>query len=206
MLPDDDTKVWLAAVHRRDAQALGKLAAQLEPGLLYLLRGKFYLALHQGWLHSHDLLAGLQEGLLAFWKEPGRVASVSELRGWLYRCASNYLISLLRKNQSYRNTVSDEELADDAGANPIEPAVDEVDETTPLQCLIHSENRKAIADCLSQLPSELEQTVLHGWVGGMSGKEIAATLEIPEGTVKSRFNRARQALQQCLRGKGIGRP
>ena len=64
MLHDNDTKVLLAAIHRRDAQALGKLAAWLEPGLLHLLRGKFYLALHHGWLHPHDLLAGLQEGLL----------------------------------------------------------------------------------------------------------------------------------------------
>ena len=59
-----------------------------------------------------------------------------------------------------------------------------------------------VADAVARLPSE-ERDVLLLFVWEELGyQEIAAALDIPVGTVRSRLNRARERLRPFLRGPG----
>jgi RNA polymerase sigma-70 factor (ECF subfamily) len=54
---------------------------------------------------------------------------------------------------------------------------------------------------VNRLPDELRLPLLMMAVDGMTTPEIAAVLEIPEGTVKSRIFHARKRLKERLRRK-----
>ena len=57
------------------------------------------------------------------------------------------------------------------------------------------ETKRMIMDLVDALPPEQRMCVLFYYYAGMSVKEIAQTLEISEGTVKSRLNYARKAVK-----------
>lgn len=55
-----------------------------------------------------------------------------------------------------------------------------------------------IRDALRELPVDLQMVVeLHFWEG-LSTREIAEIIEVPQGTVKSRIRRAKEALETAL--------
>ncbi len=56
----------------------------------------------------------------------------------------------------------------------------------------------AVADALGRLPDKLRAVVVLSEIEGFSYEEIAAQLEIPVGTVKSRLSRAREELKRLL--------
>lgn len=57
-----------------------------------------------------------------------------------------------------------------------------------------------VHDTLDQIPYELRQVVELQYWGEQSATEIAASLGVPVGTVKSRLRRAREALRRELKG------
>lgn len=63
---------------------------------------------------------------------------------------------------------------------------------------------KHIAAALRRVPEEQRTVLLLRELEGMSYAEIAASLDIPAGTVASRLNHARAALKDALIERGIG--
>lgn len=57
-------------------------------------------------------------------------------------------------------------------------------------------DRALLARLLAALPEELRQTLLLSAIEGMSGAEVAATLAVPEATVRTRLHRARGELRR----------
>ena len=57
----------------------------------------------------------------------------------------------------------------------------------------------ALVTALAQLPHDLRLTAVLHYVADLSTTQVAAELDIPEGTVKSRLSRARAALAELLR-------
>ena len=62
------------------------------------------------------------------------------------------------------------------------------------------EAQARVQEALLRLPPDLRMATVLYDIEGLSYKEIAATLNIPEGTVKSRIHRARSALRERLKG------
>jgi RNA polymerase sigma-70 factor (ECF subfamily) len=108
------------------------------------------------------------------------------ISAWLFITARNRCISELRKKN--RRTVSTDELR-------TLPA----DAYNPEQSASEEERIAAIHSALEQLPEPFRQTILQS-LQGDSADEIARTLHISPGTVKSRLSRARQKMKLLLHG------
>jgi RNA polymerase sigma-70 factor (ECF subfamily) len=61
-----------------------------------------------------------------------------------------------------------------------------------------SEDHVAVIEALRALPFQQRETVALFYLGDLSVQEIAGTLDVAEGTVKSRLNRGRTALAGLL--------
>ena len=69
---------------------------------------------------------------------------------------------------------------------------------SPEEILEAAEDRAALAKAMNELPGEYRQILTMRAINDMSYTEIAETLQIREGTVKSRLSRARLALRNIL--------
>src|SRR4051794_17491310 len=113
------------------------------------------------------------------------------VRPWLYGIASNLIRHQWRKERrmlrAYARTGVDPVLAQE------EVTLDRLDART---------QRARLAEALGQLRrEEREVLLLHAWAG-LSDAEIAESLSLPLGTVKSRLSRAREHLRNRLGPSG----
>ena len=72
------------------------------------------------------------------------------------------------------------------------------DKPSPDARLASKETQKAVQSALQKLSPELREAVILRDIQDMDYKEIAAALNVPEGTVKSRINRGRTELARLL--------
>ena len=111
---------------------------------------------------------------------------------WLTRLTRNLLIDHYRKTKKDRITDSIENqlplLEERARA-----------ETRADSALAGREAGEAIQAALARLSPELRETIILRDLEEMEYREIAQTLGVPEGTVKSRLNRGRAELARVLR-------
>jgi RNA polymerase sigma-70 factor (ECF subfamily) len=86
-----------------------------------------------------------------------------------------------------------------AGGEPIEPA-DDPDRTDPAGPLERAERDRLVRLALGELAPDHRAVVVLKDLDGLRYEEIAETLRVPVGTVRSRLHRAREALRERLRG------
>ena len=112
---------------------------------------------------------------------------------WLARVTRNLLIDHYRRTRQDRVTGSIEDqlpmLELDGPAAPKRPD----------QAVAGREASEILQTGLQRLSPELREAVILRDLQDMEYREIARTLEIPEGTVKSRINRGRAELARLLR-------
>lgn len=113
---------------------------------------------------------------------------------WLYRITVNLCVDLARKNSGVQQETLDEL---HAAAVP-----DTCSDHQPEAALANSELRRELDIALSMVSEEHRKIVILRDVAGMSYADIAAALELEEGTVKSRLARARAALRKILIERG----
>mgnify|MGYP003430862468 FL=1 len=138
----------------------------------------------------------VQETLLRAWRHPEVTADEDRsARAWLFTVARNMIIDE-RRSARYRNEADvpdPEHVADSAGPGS---ARDEVD--TAL-------DRILLSTALAQLSEEHRAVVRRAYYQGWTTGQIAADLQIPEGTVKSRLHYAVRALRLGLQEMGVTR-
>jgi len=79
---------------------------------------------------------------------------------------------------------------------PLLPAGDD-----PASNALQKERTKLLFEAIAELPDELSEILILRDLDGLSYDEIAAALELPEGTVKSRLFRARAETAKLIRRK-----
>jgi RNA polymerase sigma-70 factor (ECF subfamily) len=115
---------------------------------------------------------------------------------WLYRIgintAKNYLTAQGRKGPA---TVDiDPEDAESASENELAR-----DSSTPEQEMMSRQVAETVNAAMDGLPEELRSAIMLREIEGMSYDEIAAIMNCPIGTVRSRIFRAREAIADQLR-------
>jgi RNA polymerase sigma-70 factor (ECF subfamily) len=124
---------------------------------------------------------------------------------WLYRIAintaKNALVSSRRRPVDYDLDLQDPEQYDMQARLK--------DSETPEGLLLTDEIRDTVNAAIADLPEDLRTAIMLRELEGMSYEEIAAAMECPVGTVRSRIFRAREAIDKRLRpifDGGLGRP
>jgi RNA polymerase sigma-70 factor (ECF subfamily) len=81
-----------------------------------------------------------------------------------------------------------------------ETLIDKLENSTlsPEELLVKQETLKSIAEAFTQLPQEYQITLILRFYSELSLQEIATTLDIPLGTVKSRLSVGTQRLRNLL--------
>jgi RNA polymerase sigma-70 factor, ECF subfamily len=149
-------------------------------------------------LGDHDLAAdATQDAFISAFK------SITSFRGgsfkaWLMRTVTNACYDELRRQKRRPTT-------------PLEPDTDDGEEMdsprwladpsmTPDQKAEADEVEHAIQHCLDNLPLEFKTVVVMADIQGMDYTEVATSIRVPLGTIKSRLARARLRLRECLHG------
>jgi RNA polymerase sigma-70 factor (ECF subfamily) len=117
---------------------------------------------------------------------------------WLYRIAANTATQKLRGRRSKRNEVSWEDLGpsfDDKGQH-VEVSVDWSRRLK--DPAIEGELKSVLSGAIDELPADYRTAFLLRDVEGLPYPEIAETLQIKLGTVKSRVHRTRLFLRRGL--------
>ncbi|GAA1505793.1 RNA polymerase sigma factor [Nocardioides humi] len=150
---------------------------------------------HSGWLLlrlrrrspdeelAHD---ALHDTFVAVWRNPGSFRGEGDLGAWLWGIAIRQLISRLRKK-----------------APPVPASSEVIAARSPLVASAEDELLVAVAhggvgDALKALSPELVRVLQATVIDGLTTKEAAQLLGIPQGTVKSRARIAKARLREQL--------
>ena len=124
---------------------------------------------------------------------------------WLYRIAintaKNTLVSNKRRPVEYNLDLQDPEQYD------LQARL--TNGETPEHLVLTDEIRETVNGAMAELPEDLRTAIVLREIDGLSYEEIAAAMDCPVGTVRSRIFRAREAIDRKLRpifAAGLGRP
>ena len=147
---------------------------------------------HATWLYvrlvrrcnDEDLVADvLQDTFVAVWRGGKKWRGDGEVAAWIWGIGLRRLISRLRHSQVPMPITADQL---DASTNPVASAEDAV-----LLGVEHGD----LAGALSRLSPELRAVVQATLLDGLTTREAATLLGLPQGTVKGRIRRAKQLLR-----------
>jgi RNA polymerase sigma-70 factor (ECF subfamily) len=141
-----------------------------------------------------------QETFLRAFQSIGRFRGEADLRTWIYRIAINQARNRWRwwRRRRRDSTVSLEATQGETGQT-VMATLAEASANPEQQTLAH-ERESALRSALHRVGRAYRETVLLRDIEGFSYEEIATTLGINVGTVKSRLARGRQELREKLEG------
>lgn len=133
--------------------------------------------------NRQDAEEACQDALLALATGIDRFEGRAAFRTWMHRIAAN------RARSTYQ--VLRRRFAAEAGAVPPDLA-------DPRRTSVVAGTRLDLLDALNRLGPDLAEPVTLRDIVGLSYREIATSLDVPEGTVKSRIHEGRRRLRERL--------
>ena len=135
-----------------------------------------------------------QEAFIKAYKALPKFRGESQFYTWLYRIAINTAKNhLVSKSRRPANTDIDIEDAEQFANND-----KLIDEASPESSLMTDELSAIIKNSLRALPEDLRTALTLREFEGMSYEDIAAVMDCPVGTVRSRIFRAREFLDERI--------
>ena len=135
--------------------------------------------------NRHDAEDACQEVFVKVWKSLSRFKGESLFTTYLYTISRNTCLDILKRNARSVADEIPEALADKSA--------------TPEEEYIGREFEEILEKSLAELDEDMRTVLLLREKAEMSYSEIAETLMISEGTVKSRISRAREKLLNILK-------
>ena len=175
--PQRTDEELVEAVARADEDALGELYdrfGRVAYGLAYKILQDAALA--------ED---AVQEAFLQFWRGAGSYRPErAKASTWLLTFVHRRAVDLVRREQR-RRAVQLDALPEPSGSGADEEVV-------------ARSRREIVQDALRQLPSEQREAIELAYYGGLTQSELAARLDQPLGTIKSRMFTGLQRLRILL--------
>jgi len=141
-----------------------------------------------------------QETFLRAFQSIGNFRGEADLRTWIYRIAINQARNRWRWwRRRRRDATVSIDSTDDKGNPPLSASLAE-NSNTPEQDTLAHERQRVLREALRTLGRVYREAVILRDIEGFTYEEIATTLDISVGTVKSRLARGRQELRRRLEG------
>ena len=154
-----------------------ELCKRLEDGRERLFRMAY------AWSHNPDVADEVvQETMIKAMKSIDKVKNIDALDSWLFRILSNCFFDQCRKHRD-------------------EIDIDEIvlfERNTPESVHMQNEMLNSVRSAISCLTFKHRQVLTLIDIESFTYAEVANILDIPQGTVMSRLNRARQSLKKIL--------
>lgn len=139
----------------------------------------------------------VQESFMKLWRDP---KSYQTERGafssWFLSTVHHRSVDELRKRRR---------IAASNASEQIELLLEKVPDSHPgpEEQVLEEHHQMALAEALKALPSEQREVLFLAYFDGLTQIQIAAKLQIPLGTVKTRVRLGLQKLKECLQARGI---
>ncbi len=185
-----------------DKQRIAELVAQIQGGdnsafdELYKLTSKraYFVAL-EFTKNNQDAEDILQESYIKALSKINELDKPESFSSWLNQIVANKSKDFLKKKKPMLFEAEENEV--------FEVLPDEDTSFSPEENLDQTELQKTVMEVLDELSEEKRACVLMMYFEELSVGEIAETLEIPEGTVKTRLFSARKDLKDKFAKRGI---
>jgi len=188
-MTDANEDALIASIQAGDRAALGTLLRQHERRLYNVCLGMVS--------HREDAAEVTQDALLKIIRNIDRFRGDSKFSTWSTRIAMNQAISFLRKRKLRR--MPSLEAGRDGQEGPRTMLRDQLEargEPGPDQCVEQDEMIELLREAMGRLDEPFKAVLVLRDLEGLDYQQVAQTLEVPVGTVKSRLFRARLALRQ----------
>ena len=137
-----------------------------------------------------------QESLVRIWKAIGGYDGRASLSTWIYTITRNRCLSAIERRRELASLSDDAIAAEaEAQAQTLGAADDEPQQGAAL-----------LRELVDLLPERYRRTLTLFYYQDRSVSEVARMLAMPEGTVKTNLSRARAALAEQLRRRGLSDP
>jgi RNA polymerase sigma-70 factor (ECF subfamily) len=141
----------------------------------------------------------VQESFLSAYRAVGKFRGEARFSTWLYGIVVNHMRNRLKQRAARsRHEVSsiDDPMESEGGSLLAEA---HAQEESVIEKLDKKELEKKVQVCIGALDGEQREVLVLRDIQGFSYEEIGDILNLPEGTVKSRLFRARNALKHSLK-------
>lgn len=176
----------LKKAQQGDADAFEQLVAPYEQ--------KIYALCLRLLAHREDAQDAAQETMLRLYRALVSYRGEAQLGTFIYRVTANTCMDALRR----RNVRACESLEalDDVGVVPVD------DSPGPEETILRAEESERLSRAIDALSDEMRLPLVLREIHALSYEEVAQTLGLEMGTVKSRIHRAREKLARMLSGEG----
>ncbi|PYS93619.1 MAG: RNA polymerase subunit sigma-24 [Acidobacteria bacterium] len=189
---------------RAEAQFLDRLRAGDAAAFDFLMRERspdIYALLYRLTEDPEEARDLTQETFLQAFRAVAHFRGDADLRTWLYRIAVNQARNRWRWwRRRRRNVTVSLDATDEQHEQPLAAQLADEQSVNPEQAALARERERLLTQALRSLSRVYREVVVLRDVEGLSYEEVAATLEISVGTVKSRLSRGRTELRRRLEG------
>jgi RNA polymerase sigma-70 factor, ECF subfamily len=184
---------FLERLRRGEAAAFERVVAEHT--------GDVYALLYRLTTDAEEARDLTQETFLRAFQSIGRFRGDANLRTWIYRIAINQARNRWRWwRRRKRDVTVSLDATDDRNEQPMSAKLADDDAMNPEQETLAREREGYLRAALLELKRPFREAVILRDIEGFSYEEIAETLQISIGTVKSRLSRGRLELRGKLQG------